>query len=283
MDYLEHWGLRERPFENNRREQFFYPGAQHVEALERMMYLVKDGNMHFGLMTGEIGSGKTMVLHQFVNRLDPSAFLPLHIPNGNLPFDDLLQEILFHIERRPNAYRRRLYGQKRTRYELISRFCDLLHDRVLRLSRLLVVVIDEAQQLSPEALIELKNLTNLGSDERNAMSIVLAGQPELSESVLALPQIDQRVGLRFHLSCLTREEVGSYLDFRIQAAGCPVPSLFQEESKEVVYRCTGGIPREINRLCKLALDRSYSLGDSEVRPSVVHSIATDVFHQDAMV
>jgi general secretion pathway protein A len=111
MEYLDHWGFADRPFENNRNVRFFYPGPQHVEALERLLYLVRDGNMCFGLLTGEIGAGKTMVLHQFMERLHEKDYLRIHIPNGNMEFEDLLREILFYMERRPTSRHRRGFSQ----------------------------------------------------------------------------------------------------------------------------------------------------------------------------
>lgn len=284
MDYLSHWNLRRKPFENNRDNLFFYPGREHVEALERLSYLVRDGNMCFGLLTGEIGAGKTMVANQLKHRLNEDPrYLTVHLPNGNMEFTDLLREMLHNIETRGGGRYRRGPRVDETKYQLVSRFRDILENKVARLGRLLVVLIDEAQDLGEEAIVELKNLTNIGTSEQNYITIILAGQPELSGMVRALPQINQRVGLRYHLPCLSREGVGEYLEYRLEAAGCTQRQVFDAEAKNEIYEVTNGVPREINRLCKLALDRTFSMGQANVTATVVRSIAADIYHQDAMV
>ncbi|MFW5857057.1 MAG: ExeA family protein [Planctomycetota bacterium] len=282
-DYLQHWGLQERPFESNRDIRFFYPGREHVEALERLLYLVKDGNMCFGLLTGEIGAGKTMVLNKLMERLGAiQTALPVHLPNGNLEFCDLLREMIYRMENRRGLRFRRGPRDCEGKYDLIARFQDLLEAKAIRLGRQLVLLIDEAQQLSEEALTELKNLTNIGAADRNFITIVLAGQPELSEVIRSLPAIDQRVGLRYHLACFDDSGTGAYLDYRMEAAGLVGGGVFDTEAKAEVHRQTAGIPREINRLCKLALDRTFALGERTVSAKTIRSIAADIHHQDAM-
>jgi general secretion pathway protein A len=283
MDYLQHWRLQRRPFENNRDVRFFYPGREHVEALERLLYLVRDGNMCFGLLTGEIGAGKTMVLHQLCQQLEKERYVTVHLPNGHFDFCDLLREIIAGLERRPGSRVRRSEHQDDSRYQLIARFSDLLESKVIRLGRLLVLMIDEAQQLGEETLIELKNLTNIGTSDQNAITVLLAGQPELSEQVRALPQINQRVGLRYHLPCLSPGAVGDYLAFRLAAAGAEGAPIFEPAAIGEIYEQTEGVPREINRICKLALDRAFTLGERSVSSAVVSSIAEDIYLQDALV
>lgn len=282
MDYLNHWRLQDRPFESNRNVAYFYPGREHVEALERLLYLVRDGNMCFGLLTGEIGAGKTMVLHQFCHRLrDEPRFTVVHIPNGGLEFTDLLREVLRHLESRgPGRYWRRPRLNE-GKYELLTRLTEIVENKIARLGRSLVLVIDEAQDLAESALVELRNLTNMGSRHENYVTIILAGQPELGAVVRALPQIDQRVGLRYHLPCLDQDAVADYLVHRLRAAGADDGALFDADATTEVYDQTQGVPREINRLCKLALDRSFSLGQRQVSATVVRSIAADIYHQDA--
>ncbi|MBN1257943.1 MAG: AAA family ATPase [Planctomycetes bacterium] len=281
MEYLEHWGLNTRPFENNRDMNFFYPGCEHIEALERLLYLVRDGNMCFGLLTGEIGSGKTMVLHQLCEKLQSERYLVVHLPNGNIEFSDILREAIHHMENHTGARRRKKYAEA-SKYELMTRFTEILEDKVTRLGKIMVMVIDEAQSLSEEDLIELKNLTNLGTMTDNSITIILSGQPEISEMVRSLPQINQRVGLRYHLPCLSMEGTSEYLDYRMESAGGDAVEIFGIDVKQEIYKQTEGIPREINRLCKLALDRSFSLGQKKVSVATIRNIAIDIHHQDAL-
>lgn len=285
MDYLGYWNFSERPFENNRNSNFFYPGKHHIEALERLLYIVKDGNMHFGMITGEVGAGKTMVINQFIQRLEENKkYIVMHLPNGNMDYRDIMCEIIYRINRKGTLSRsRRDLLSRMSKYEILSKFNDLLETKVTRLGKLMVIVIDEAQQLSEETLIELKNLTNLGCYDTNSITIVLSGQPELADQIGEIPAIDQRIGLRYHLPYLTENAVSEYLDYRLKAAGCRALEVFSSDSKEVIYDYTGGTPREINRICKLALDRSYSLGQKNVSPNIIKSIVVDIFNQNAMV
>ncbi len=285
MDYLSYWSLQERPFENNKNVSFFYPGHDHIEALERLLYIVKDGNMHFGLLTGEVGAGKSMILNQFMQKLQNNdQYLPMFLANGNMDCKDIMCEIIYRLNRKGAMSRsRREILCKMTKYEVASKFNDLLETKVTKPGKLMVIIIDEAQQLSEETLIELKNLTNLGSYDKNSITIILAGQPELADHVCSMPAIDQRVGLRYHLPYLNEESVSEYLDYRLRAAGNNNAEVFPSDAKEVIYDYTGGTPREINRICKLALDRSYSLGQKTVSSNVVRSIASDIFSQNAMV
>ena len=282
--YLDHWQLNERPFENGCDKSFFFAGCQHREALERMLYLVRDGNMGFALLTGEIGCGKTTVANMLKERLRGTQCLTVLLENAYGDFEELLREVLDSMSRRPGVRTRSLRRQARGegRYDLIRRFRQQLQDKVVRLRRQMVLILDEAQQLSEEALVELKNLTNLSVRGRNHLTIVLTGQPELSEIVLSLPQVDQRVGVRYHLLPLAEENVGEYVDARMQAAGYPqTESAFTDSAKALLCAETGGIPREINRVCKLALDRAFSLGQGRVDDGIVRDLVDDVLRQNA--
>jgi general secretion pathway protein A len=283
VDYLNHWGLSERPFEASSGAGHFFSGRQHREALERLLYLVRDGDMSFGVLTGEIGCGKTVVANMVARQLLGRECHVVMLENSFGNFDEIMREIAAGMNPVPALRRhtaRRDAGY--SRYELVRRFRDQLEFKFTRLRRRLVVMLDEAQQLSEEALVELKNLTNLAGGGTNPLTIILSGQPELGELIRSLPQIDQRIGLRYHLLPLEAEEVGDYVDSRMRAAGYKhETSVFADEAKAALAQTTGGVPREINRICKLALDRAFSLGRERVEADMVGQIAEDVFKQSA--
>jgi len=233
------------------------------------------------LLTGEIGCGKTMVTRMLQTRLRGTTCQTILLENAWGDFSELMRDILAMMNgsRGSNMRFTRRIERSESRYDLIHRFQDFLHNRILRLHRHLVIILDEAQQISESALVDLKNLTNLSSGGENALSIILSGQPELSDMIRALPAIDQRIGLRYHLGPLQEEEVGQYVDARTQAAGYSKGSLFTAKAKAALFAETSGIPREINRVCKLALDKGFSQGVQQVDEAIVTNIAIDVFQQ----
>ncbi len=280
---LDHWELDQRPFEATFEEPFFFAGRQHREAMERLLYLIRDGHMGFGLLTGEIGCGKSMVASVLQKRLRGRECQVVLLENAYGAFDELLREILAGMNPLPGG-RRRLPGRDRSesRYDMIRRFRELLEQKFARLRRQLVIMLDEAQQLSEEALIELKNLTNFSNLAAGSLSVILVGQPELAELVRSLPQIDQRVGLRYHLMPLDAEDTGAYVDWRLRAAGYRgAESPFSAEAKQALHEASGGIPREINRICKLALDRAFAGEHPTIPTTIVEEISADVLRQNA--
>lgn len=277
---LQYWNLTRQPFENTRAGDWYYQGRQHREALARLRYIVRDGNMGFGLLTGEIGCGKTITINVLQSELAAGSDVPILLENACPDFDEVLRDILAKLlPPRPGALRRRApIWLEENRYALLRRFRTEFEERILRRRRHLVVILDEAQQLSPEALVELKNLTNIDSD-RGGLTVILAGQPELTELVQSLPQVDQRVGLRYHLHPLGADEVGEYVRRRLQAAGAERDDLFAAEAIEALYTETAGVPREINRIGKLALDRAYAVRARQVERETVEMIVADLFRQ----
>jgi general secretion pathway protein A len=275
-DYLEYWGLDEKPFENTSDPDYFYESYDHIEALERLFYLVEEGNMNFGMLTGEIGCGKTITRSVFISRLSPVRYEVIDMENSNLPFKYILFEI---IQRMSSGDINKRMGEYDL-YYLLKEFRELLEAKVARRRRKLVIILDEAQQLSKESIIELKNLTNITFDNQSCITVVFMGQPELRGAVKTLPQIDQRISLRYHLSPLSEKDIDGYLHHRLMVGGHPDGSLFLPAAVRFLCQSTGGIPREINRICKLALDRAFSLRLDHIDENVINSITMDLHKQD---
>ena len=277
MDYLSYWHLGARPFENTRNPRYFYKSPVHLEALRRLLYVVHSGNKHFALLTGEIGSGKTLTRTVLERGLDPERYQVVSLENSNRSWPYLLSEI--------NA---RIRGRKRPALtESMDRLQDefefLLSERIIPRNKELVLILDEAQQLDSAALVELKNLTNIASEDRTYVSVILVGQPELRRHVARLPQIDQRISLRFHLGPLQPDEVRAYMRFRLRVAGHPTGDVFSERCYRILHLATKGVPREINRLAELALELGFAAGVDEIRLPILKTLIMDLLYQKGML
>lgn len=279
MDYLEFFQLHTNPFVNICNTELYYEGYDHIEALNRLIYLIEEGSMNFGMLTGEIGCGKTMTRHMLRNRLDPSNFDIIDFDNSNVPFNYILLEIVDKLgSDRPHNEKEDL-----NIYHLTREFKDLLDHKIKSLEKSLILILDEAQQLSDEDLIELKNLTNIGGDSEGSLTIILVGQPELRTKVKKLPQIDQRVSLRFHLNSLSSTDVKGYITTRLTKSGHPTGTLFEERAMEFLANAANGIPREINRVCKLSMDFAFSQNTNVISHDIVKAVVIDLHRQQGKI
>ena len=266
MDLLRHWNLRERPFEATWDTRFFYAGPEHEEALSRLLYLVSETTMNLGLLTGEIGSGKTLTRAVFAARIDAMRFHVLTVENSGFPLDELLGSILRRLD--PKIH---LHGEgKLARCEL---FEQLVH-QVNAGGRHLVLLLDEAQDMTPATIHELRWLTNFNGGGASLLTVILIGQPELRKMILSDAAINQRVSLRFHLKPLRADDMENYLRHRLRTAGHATGNLFSPAAALEIFNATHGIPREVNRLAKLALEHAW-VGDT---PKVEGSAVTAVVH-----
>jgi general secretion pathway protein A len=269
VEQIRHWGLAERPFEMTRDARFFFRSEGHAEALARMRFLVQDGAFGFGMLSGEIGCGKTYTASVFAATLDPRRFTPVFLENANLGFSCVLDQINCSLGDRRSC------GIPPSRYQLLTEFRHLLAARVLARGAHLVLVLDEAQELSDEDLSELRCLTNAIGSRRGVLTIVLVGQPDLRERVRAMRAVDTRIGLRYHLGLLSEADVGAYVAHRLRAAGHPSGHVFTNEAVAVLADSSAGMPREINRLAKLSLFSAASRGLRFVSADEVRAIAAD--------
>jgi len=243
------------PFENTRDARYFFPSAGHAEALARLQFLAEDRNMGMGLLTGEIGSGKTLLRTVLHARLSPESHVRVSIENGLLDFDDLLLEILSQVQSQ-----RLRASDYPDRYSRLSAFKRLLTEQIVSRDRHLVILLDEAQQLDPGCLDAIKGLTNISSERQNYLTVILIGQPELRGHLRQIPQVDQRVSLRFHLAALNADETREYVRHRLDVAGYRGTFPFDEEALTHLFQASRGIPREVNRICKIALEHVLAKG-----------------------
>lgn len=268
MDLLTYWGLRERPFEPTWDTRFFFQSRDHDEALSRLGFLVGEQTMLFGMLTGEIGCGKTLTRAVFAERLEPRRFCVVTQENSSFSFVELLGMVLQELDGNPPEA-----GQ--TKYARYHRFKKAV-ERIALENRHLVLVFDEAQEMTAATLNELKLLTNLNRSGRSFLTVILVGQPELRTKVTRLAAINQRISLRFHINAMGLEDTASYLRHRLKVAGHPTGDLFPPEAVEMAFQVSLGVPRELNRIAKLALEFAWVKEYSQVTPAAVEAVVRDL-------
>lgn len=270
-DKLASIKLRYPPFDNTRDANYFFPSSGHAEALSRLTYLIADRNMGIGLLTGEIGCGKTITSGVLRQRLQQGPNHVVNLENGLLDFDGLLMEIISQMRGT-----RILPSQLPDRYTRLSMFKQILMRDIVDQQRHLVIVIDEAQQLERNTIEQLKGLTNIGSERQNFLSLVFIAQPEFRATVASLPQVDQRVSLRYHLNELSLEETAQYLKHRLHVAGLQSEYPFEHSAELRIYQSSRGVPREVNRLCKLALEHAHALARTTINAAMIDTVIADL-------
>src|SRR4051794_398991 len=253
--YAAYYGLKQEPFSIAPDPRLLFMSERHREALAHLLYGVQGGG-GFVLLTGEIGAGKTTVCRCFLEQI-PRQCNVAYIFNPKLTALELLQSICheFGIGVTPS-----LSG-----VASVKDHVDALNTFLLRthsVGQNNVLIIDEAQNLSPEVLEQLRLLTNLETNERKLLQIVLIGQPELRDMLLKpeLEQLAQRVVARYHLDPLAEEETAHYIKHRLSVAGMSGLIPFDRDARHRVHELTRGVPRRINLLCDRALLGAYASG-----------------------
>jgi general secretion pathway protein A len=268
MDLLAYWNLRERPFETTWDIRFFFQSRDHDEALSRLGFLVGEQTMLIGMLTGEIGCGKTLTRAVFTDRIDKQRFRVVVQENSAFTFTEMLGSVVQELDPTASAGG----STKHARWERLKAVVEHLHEE----GRHLVLIFDEAQEMTSATLNELKLLSNLNGAGVNYLTIVLVGQPELRTMVAKLPAINQRISLRFHLNPLDQEETGNYLRHRLKVAGHPTGNVFPPEAVERAFQVSMGVPRELNRIAKLALEFAWVKEFPEVSLEAVEAVIRDL-------
>ncbi len=245
--YLEHFQLKEYPYQLTPDSDFLYMSKAHSRAKAYMDYAIwnRDG---FVVITGEVGTGKTTLIQKFISNLDKNVLMA-KIFQTQLTEEQFLQAVLNEFELRP------LHTGKVELLDMLNNF--LLEN--FRQSRQVVLIVDEAQNLSLSVLEEIRLLSGLETRKEKLLHIILVGQPELKEKIESpeLSQLLQRVRLRFHLRGLSEVETREYILHRLRVAGARRLSIFADNTIPIIYQYTGGIPRLINTLCDTALTCAY--------------------------
>jgi len=269
--YMRFFGLKQEPFSLAPDPRYLYMSKRHREALAHLLYGVGGGG-GFVLLSGEIGAGKTTVCRCFLEQI-PKRCNVAYIFNPKLTVLELVKSINdeFHI---PAP---RVRGQA-----TVKTYVDALNDFLLRthaVGQNNVLIIDEAQQLSAEVLEQLRLLTNLETNERKLLQIVLIGQPEL-RTMLERPdleQLAQRVIARFHLKALTAKETEHYIRHRLSVAGMTRAIPFDRRALQRIHEISRGVPRRINLLCDRVMLGAYAHGKYTIDHAMVEKAGREVF------
>jgi len=268
--YKAFFGLSDNPFSIAPNPHYLFLSDRHREALAHLTYgLGETGG--FVLLTGEVGTGKTTVSRCLLNQL-PENTDTAFILNPSLTELELLatlcDELSIEYEKDPSL---------KQLTDLLSHFLLANHEK----GRNTVLIIDEAQHLRAEVLEQLRLLTNLETDTKKLLQVILIGQPELQQLLRRqeLRQLAQRITARYHLLPLTPEEVGLYVQHRLQVAGRHEP-LFNRRSIKALHKYSGGIPRLINLLCERALMAGYAQSKVPIDHKMVTSASAEVLGED---
>ena len=245
--YLELFKLHELPFRLSPDPQFLYLSKQHARAKAYMESTIwfTDG---FVVITGEIGAGKTTLIETFLRELEQDVVVA-QINQTQLSPTAFLQTVLVQFGFTP-------FDMKKP--EVLATLNQFLTEQHVA-GRKVVLIIDEAQNLSYRVLEEIRMLSGIETTKEKVLRIILAGQPELNDKLNSkdLVQLVQRVRLRFHLAALTGAETASYIDHRLEVAGSQGRRIFAEDTYPTIYRYTGGVPRLINTLCDTCMMAAF--------------------------
>ena len=265
--YEEFFHLKENPFRMTPDTRFFYPSAKHNDALNHMIYMIQE-RRGFVVITGEIGSGKTTLSRVLLQRIDPTTKTAI-IRNTRLTAKELIAQALAELEIP--------FQPHQTKAGLIGLLNEFLIEQ-LREDRNVVLLIDEAQNLTPAVLEEVRMLSNLETEREKLIQIILMGQPELKEKLWLkkLTQLRQRVSLHYHLGTLNEFETVAYVSHRLHAAGANGALIFESTSLPRIYHHTRGVPRLINALCDRALLTGYIQEVKSIGPGIIDEVASEL-------
>jgi general secretion pathway protein A len=264
--YLQHYGLLRAPFEMTPDPAFLYLGEAHQEALATLVYGVR-ARKGFVMLTGEVGTGKTTLLHALLSQLDPNT-LAAFVFNPRVEALDFFR-LLFED-----------YG--------ITTPCSSKGEYLIALNKFLIerleknhptlLIIDEAQNLSSDMLEEIRLLSNLETPASKLIQIMLVGQPELEEKLARneLRQLRQRIVLRFRLRPFEADETEHYVQERLRLAGYTGKGLFKRGAVDRVHAVSGGVPRLINVVCDGALLLGYGRRQNLIEASAIDEVARDL-------
>ncbi len=264
--YTTHFGLRELPFGITPDTSFFFACSNYQEALNTLLIASKTGE-GFIKITGEVGVGKTLLCRKFMATLD-KGFVTAYIPNPFLEPRTLMLALAEELEAP--------LEKDADQYQILK----AINHRLLVLARdgkRVLLCLDEAQAMPLETLEALRLLTNLETEKRKLLQIVMFGQPELDRKLQqeAIRQLNQRITFHYHLGPLTKDDMAFYISHRLSIAGFSGSRLFNAGAVNAMYRASGGIPRLINILSHKAMMLAFGEGKQQIGACHVRAAAAD--------
>jgi len=264
--YASHFGLREAPFGITPDTSYFFSSPRSQEALNTLLVAARNGE-GFIKITGEVGTGKTLLCRKFMAMLD-EHFVTAYIPNPYLEPRTLMLALADELEL-PLA-------KDVDQHQLLKAITQRLVD-LARQDKRVVLCLDEAQAIPVESLEALRLLTNLETEKRKLLQIVLFGQPELNENLElnSIRQLAQRITFSYHLGPLSKDELDYYVAHRLRVAGFTGARLFSRSAIARLYAATRGVPRLVNILSHKAMMVAYGQGKQEIAGAHVVAAARD--------
>ena len=265
--YESYYGLSAKPFQLKPDPRFFFGSKGHKRAMAYLEYGISQGE-GFIVITGEVGAGKTTLMRNLFREIESQNILAAQIVNTHVGADDILRLVAaaFGVEYEDTSKAALL-----TRLERFLRQCEKQGKRAL-------LVVDEAQNLTPRAVEELRMLSNFQTDDRSLLQTFLLGQPEFRRTMLGddMKQLLQRVIASYHLGPLDVAETQSYIEHRLHTVGWKNDPAINEAAYAMIFEFTGGIPRKINSLCDRLflmgyLEEFHAFGENEV-----NQVITDI-------
>jgi general secretion pathway protein A len=268
--YCEFFGFSEKPFTITPNPQFIYLSEHHREAFAHLLYGI-DSHAGFIAMTGEVGTGKTTVLRTLLTQLDPDRYCSALIFNPCRSGEQLLASICREFGVAPDECKNFGY------LDALNLF--LLEQHAA--GRTVVLVIDEAQNLAPDVLEQVRMISNLETERDKLIQIILAGQPELNDVLNRhdLRQLSQRITVRCHLTPMDMRDTAEYIRHRLKVSGYRAPGLFSSGAVQRIYRFSRGVPRLVNIVCEQTLVMAWTQDNSSVTPAIAARVIEGARHR----
>lgn len=263
--YKTFYSFTEKPFNATPDSRFFFPSSKHAEALNSLIYAINE-RKGFVVITGEIGAGKTTVYRTLLNKLDANTRVAT-ITNTHLTCKELIAEILEELE---------VEHSGGTKQKLLSALNSHLIKQ-LSADMNVVLIIDEAQNLTPTVLEEVRMLSNLETERDKLIQIILVGQPQLKAKLenARLEQFKQRIAVYYHIHGLTREETHDYILHRLKLASSNGADIFSPKAVDAIYAHSRGIPRLINLICDSALLSGFTYDSKHITEKIIKDVVKE--------
>jgi type II secretory pathway predicted ATPase ExeA len=263
--YTDFFGLTERPFSLVPDPDFLFWSGPHKNAYTMLEYGILT-RAPITLITGEVGAGKTTLMQQLLRSVGEDVHVGL-VSNAHGDRGELLRWVLMALGQDA--------GPNETYVDLFAHFQEYLIEEYAR-GRRVILIFDEAQNLSRESLEELRMFTNINANKDELLQLVLVGQPELRDMIRRpdLRQFAQRVSSAFHLQAMDELTVRSYISHRLKVAGA-TSELFHRSARSLIYEATGGVPRLVNQLCDLSMVYAFTKGNSNITRLTVQQVLDD--------
>ena len=261
--YEKFFGFKEKPFNITPDPKFVYFSETHREALAHLKYAIREGKL-FSVITGEVGTGKTTLVHTLLNKMDENV-RTAYIFNPVMDPDDFINYICEDLGIKSNGLKSR--GQNLALLHNFLLDCFANNERVF-------LIIDEAQSLDKQLLEEVRLLTNLETSKNKLLHVILLGQPELNKTLAdtRFRALKQRITIRYNIAALNFTDTREYILHRLKKAGARDLAVFDAGAIKAIYKYSKGIPRVINIVCDNALLTGFSLEQNRIGKAIIKEV-----------